>query len=241
MFLSFTWVFVPNYSHLVPERWLLIFGIYLSLIAIHGFLLMIDVFLGLRNNFARKGVIFSFWFAFVIYGFLFAVVPYGVTFSIPSVFQDNTKFIFPLSMLFNSIDIKDNGDMIKLIEWLNSNTLDTSTIIGTKHWRGWFSLFLDPPRKYIYAENFNPEVISSNEKGNLNYSNALEKYLAVYLCNKLDNTKSNSASTSTNASLYFVDYDNKVYQNNNKFLLSAMEYKAKKFIVYNLTNYMCNS
>ena len=244
LFLSFTWIFIPNYSHLAPERWLLIFGIYMSLIAMRGFLLLIDTFLGLRDTFARKGVIFTFLLAFVIYGFLFAVMPYGVTFSIPSVFQENTKFIFPLSMLFNSIDIKDNHEMIEFIEWINSNTLDNSTIIGTKHWRGWFSLFLDPPRKYIFAENFvNYEVISANEKGNLNHSNALEKNLTMYLCNNLDtNTNSNSTLRSANTSLYFVDYgNNNIYRNKNNSLLSVMDYKSKKFVIYSLTNYACNN
>ena len=32
LFFSFTWIFIPNYGYLVPERWLLIFGIYMSLI-----------------------------------------------------------------------------------------------------------------------------------------------------------------------------------------------------------------
>ncbi|MDP8905908.1 MAG: hypothetical protein M3M88_00100, partial [Thermoproteota archaeon] len=242
LFLSFTWIFIPNYGYLVPERWLLILGIYMSLIAIYGFLLIVDSSLGLKNKSTRKGVIFLFLLVFVVYGSLFTVMPYGVTYSLPSFFHENTEFVFPLSMLFNTLDIKDNPEMIKLIDWINSNTAHDSTVIGTHHWKGWFSLFLDPPRKYLYAEDFdNPGDNSYNGKARLNYSDILEKNLALYLCTNIDNgadSHSHSSPRHINTSHYFIDYNNDVYADNPFF--QHIDYNSK-FSVYNLTSYACSS
>lgn len=242
LLLSFNWIFIPNYGYLVPERWLLISGIYMSLISIYGFLLIVDSSLGLKNKSTRKGVIFLFLLVFVVYGSLFTVMPYGVTYSLPSFFHENTEFVFPLSMLFNTLDIKDNPEMIKLIDWINSNTAHDSTVIGTHHWKGWFSLFLDPPRKYLYAEDFNnPGDNSYNGKARLNYSDILEKNLALYLCPNIDNgadSHSHSSPRHINTSHYFIDYNNDVYADNPFF--QHIDYNSK-FSVYNLTSYACSS
>ncbi len=69
LFFSFTWLFIPNYGFLVPERWLLLSGIYISLIAIYGFFLLIDSFL--KQKKLRKGIALVFLFIFVVYGFLY--------------------------------------------------------------------------------------------------------------------------------------------------------------------------
>ena len=47
---SFTWVFVPNYGYIVPERWMLVFGIYMSLFAVSGFFLIVNNYLDLRKG-----------------------------------------------------------------------------------------------------------------------------------------------------------------------------------------------
>ena len=82
-------------------------------------------------------------------------MPSGIiVFSLPSFFQEHTGFIFPYSMNFNSMKIKDNPDLLKSIDWINSNTPNNSIIIGSKHWRGWFSLFLHQSHQYLYIEEF---------------------------------------------------------------------------------------
>jgi len=224
---SYTWIFIPNYSYLVPERWMIIFGVYMSLIAIYGFFLIIDDHLGLRKNKIKKIIIFFFLFAFVIYGFLFTVMPYGVTFSIPSFFQDNTGFIFPLSMMFNTLEIKNNHEMVKSIDWISSNTSNDSIIIGSKHWRGWFSLFLHGNQEYLYSENF---VNVTNDPLNStqinNFLLTLEKKLSN-LCTH-ENYKNNT-------SLYFIDF-NKRYDIP---LFPFVVYHSKNFIIYNLTTQIC--
>ena len=67
-------------------------------------------------------------------------------------FKPKPVLTFPLSMSFNSLEISKNQDLVKSIEWINSNTENNSEIIGTLHWRGWFHLFLEKPRQYIYSE-----------------------------------------------------------------------------------------
>lgn len=228
LFFSFTWIFIPNYSYLVPERWLLILGIYLSLIAIYGFFLLIDYYLSLRHGRLKKGVISIFLFIFVIYGFLFTIMPHGVIFSLPSFFQENTRFIFPFSMNFNSIKIKDNPDLLRSIDWINSNTPSNSTIIGTKDWRGWFSLFLNPSHQYLYTEEFvniNDTSLNKNQIKDFKISLGKKFY---YLCVHNKNYKNN-------AFLYFIDL-NKIY---NASLFSNVMYHTKNFLIYNLSQQIC--
>jgi hypothetical protein len=172
LFFSFTWIFIPNYGFLVPERWLLLSGIYISLIAIYGFFLLIDL---LKQEILRKGMSLIFLFIFVVYGFLFIVMPSGVVFSFPSFFQQNTGFIFPFSMNFNSVKITDNTDLLNSIDWININTSNNSVIIGSKHWRGWFSLFLQPSHKYFFEDNVDINHALSFKNQTQNIASLLEK------------------------------------------------------------------
>ena len=190
---------------------------------------MIDTFLNLRHKRLKKGIIFLFLFVFVVYGFLYTVMPSGVIFSLPSFFQQNTGFIFPYSMNFNSLKIKDNSDLLKSIDWINSNTPDNSTIIGTKHWRGWFSLFLHPSRQYFYTENFvdiNDTLLNKNQIKNFSIS-LVNKFPS--LCDPYKNNKNNTF-------LYYIDL-NKKYATP---FFSSIVYHTKNFVIYNLAQQICN-
>ncbi len=230
MIFSFTWIFVPNYSFLVPERWLLILGIYLSLFAIYGFYLLIDFYLKTRHDILKKGIVFSFLSFFIFYGILFIVIPSGNIYSLPTFFQEHTSFILPNSMNFNSLQINDNPDLLKSIDWINSNTPENSIIIGTKHWRGWFSLFLHKTHNYLYLEEFvNSDNALLNEKQVKNFSTTLKKKFA-YLCNehKINNN---------NKFLYFIDLIKKY----NTSLFSHVVFKSKNFIIYDLYSEICKA
>ena len=218
----------PITAYLVPERWLLILGIYLSLFAIYGFYLLTDFYLKTRRDILKKGIILSFLSFFVIYGVLFIVVPSGNIYSLPSFFQEHTSFILPYSMSFNSLQINDNPDLLKSIEWINSNTPENSIIIGTKHWRGWFSLFLHQTHNYTYLEEFvNSNDTILNDKQIKNFSISLNKKFA-YLCNghKFSNNKK---------SLYFID----LIKRYNTSLFSHVVFISKNFIIYNLDSEIC--
>ncbi len=227
---TFFGIFVPNYSYLVPERWVILLGIYLSLIAIFGLFSIVDnsaLFPKLKNI-----IICLFLGGFITYGFLFAIMPYGVSFSIPSFFKNQTDFIFPTSMLFNSLEINKNFDLVKSIDWINYNTPQNSIIVGTKHLRGWFDLFLGNERRYEFLE---PLLTHSN--------NRINNTQIFYWLNKLQNSESSNMVISTSAiqnlvprPIFFIDYveDKYIYTNSNQNFCQITE--SKNFIIYKLTS-----
>jgi hypothetical protein len=228
-FFSFTWLFVPNYGYIVPERWMLVFGIYMSLIAVSGFFLIMEKHVVLRKRGIRKEIIFIFLFAFIVYGFLFAVMPYNTTYSLPSFFKENTRFIIPFSMVFNTLDVDDNHDLIKAIDWANSNTTNDSTIIGTKHSRGWFALFLKPTTHYLYLEDFvSIRDTPLNKKQINDFLLSLGKKFE-YLCDNKNNYKNKPL-------LYFIDF-NKSYDAP---LFSSIVYRSENIVIYDLKKPLCS-
>jgi len=230
---SFTWLFIPNYGFLVPERWLLLSGIYISLIAIYGFFLLIDSFL--KQKKLRKVMALVFLFIFVVYGFLYIIMPSGViAFSLPSFFQKNTGFIFPYSMNFNSLKIIDNNDLLKSIDWINSNTSNNSIIIGSKHWRGWFSLFLQPSHQYFFEEFADINDTLLNQTQSRDFTSLLGKKFS-YLC-KDDNDNVNYKN---NTLLFFIDLNKGFNTTKYVYPYPPAVYTTKSFIIYNLTSQIC--
>jgi hypothetical protein len=233
LFFSFTWLFIPNYGFLVPERWLLLSGIYISLIAIYGFFLLIDSFL--KQKKLRKVMALVFLFIFVVYGFLYIIMPSGViAFSLPSFFQKNTGFIFPYSMNFNSLKIIDNNDLLKSIDWINSNTSNNSIIIGSKHWRGWFSLFLQPSHQYFFEEFADINDTLLNQTQSRDFTSLLGKKFS-YLC-KDDNDNVNYKN---NTLLFFIDLNKGFNTTKYVYPYPPAVYTTKSFIIYNLTSQIC--
>ena len=224
---SFSWLVVPNYEYLVPERWMIIFGFFISIFGIYGFFLIVNK---LKSQFIRNLFSFLFVSAFVIYGIMFVVLPYGYIYSLPSLFGDQTEFVFPLSMSFNSMDIDKSQDMVLLIDWINSNTENNSVIVGSKHWRGWFSLFLTYPREYLYDESFfnltSDEKLDGTNKSN--FSSNLEKNYF---------TTCKGINSSTHPILYLVDFNRK-YKDD---FYSNVIYESGEFQIYNLTKHICKS
>ncbi|HKX96594.1 MAG TPA: hypothetical protein VJL78_02030, partial [Candidatus Nitrosocosmicus sp.] len=160
--MSFSWLLIPNYSYLVPERWIILSGFFISIFGLYGFFFIIDK---LANSKLKNLVSVFFISSFITYGILFIVLPYGIIFTIPSIFQNQTGFTIPLSMSFNSLEISKNQELVKSIDWINTNTNNNSEIIGTLHWRGWFDLFLEKPRQFIFSETvFFPANSSTMEK-----------------------------------------------------------------------------
>jgi hypothetical protein len=235
LFFSFTWLFIPNYGFLVPERWLLLSGIYISLIAIYGFFLLIDSIL--KQEKLRKGMAMVFLFIFVVYGFLYIFMPSGVVaFSFPSFFQKNTGFIFPYSMNFNSLKIPDNTDLLKSIDWINSNTSNNSVIIGSKHWRGWFSLFLQPSHQYFFEDFADINDTSLNQTQSRYFTSMLEHKFS-YLCK--DGNDDKNLNYKNNTLLYFIDLNKGFNTTKYAYPYPPAVFATKSFIVYNLTSQIC--
>ena len=169
-------------------------------------------------------------------GFLFIVMPSEVVFSFPSFFQKNTGFIFPFSMNFNSLKITDNTDLLKSIDWINSNTSQNSVIIGSKHWRGWFSLFLQPSHQYFFEafDDINDTLL--DKKQVQNFTPLLEKKFS-YLCKYKDNKE--HVNYQNNTLFYYIDLNKG--SNTTKYVYSYLPavYTTKSFIIYNLTTQIC--
>jgi hypothetical protein len=156
-------------------------------------------------------------------------MPYKITYSLPSFFEGYTRFIIPFSMVFNTLGIDDNHDLIKAIDWVNSNTTNDSTIIGTKHSRGWFALFLNPNTHYLYLEDFvSIRDTPLNKKQINDFLLSLEKKFE-YLCDHKNNYKNKPH-------LYFIDF-NTSYDDP---LFSSILYRSENIVIYDLKQHVCS-
>ena len=216
---SFSWVIVPNYEYLVPERWVIVSGIFVSIFAVYGFSLMNASIKSKQIKMIIFAVFFSF---FIIYGLFFAIAPYGTIVTIPGYFHDLTQFIMPISMSMNSLDINQNKDLVHVIEWINENTAGNSIVIGSIHWRGWFSLFLDPTNDFKYEESI---LNISNFK-----NNSLFKTHGPGLCNS-----KTSSQDSRWPHIILVSSSEKAFENVSIFQV----YGSGQFKVYNISKILC--
>src|SRR5690606_20501543 len=128
---SFIWLVVPNYEYLVPERWIILSSMFISVFAAYGLYLLPGYF---RHNQNRQLLYYGCMIGFILYGIGFLVAPNGVITNLPSYFNSYTGFVFPLSMSMNSMEIPQNRDVINIIQWLNEQTPEDSYVIGTIHW-----------------------------------------------------------------------------------------------------------
>ena len=216
---SFSWVIVPNYEYLVPERWVIVSGIFISIFAVYGFALMYASIKSKKLKMIAFAVFFSF---FIVYGIIFVIAPYGTIVTIPGYFHELTQFIMPVSMSMNSLDINQSKDLVRVIEWINENITENSVVIGSIHWRGWFSLFLDPSNDYKYEEN----VINITNLKN----NSLFKTYSSGLCNI--NTSGQDSKWST---IILVSNSERVI----KSLWTFQIYGLGQFNVFDISKILC--
>jgi hypothetical protein len=216
---SFSWVIVPNYEYLVPERWVIVSGMFISIFAVYGFSLVNASIKSRKYRLITFTVFFSF---FIFYGLLYMVVPYGTIITIPAYFHDLTQFILPISMSMNSFDSHQNKDLVYVIEWINENTVGNSLVIGSIHWRGWFALFLDQSNDFKYEEN---TIDTFNLK-----NNSISVTSESQLCN-IDMSRPDSKWSS----IILVSSSNDLV----KSLSTLQVYGSGQFNVYNISKIHC--
>ena len=232
--LSFSWLIVPNYEYLVPERWIILSGFFTSIFALYGFFLLVD---RLVKSKLKSLISVLFISSFVTYGILFIILPYGYVFTIPSVFQNQTGLTFPLSMSFNSIEISKNQDLVKSIEWINSNTKNNSAVIGTMHWRGWFHLFLEKPRQYIFSETISFQTDNSTiEKNIAGLYNLLKSKIDFQCANKVGTFTNTSSAFGNERNIYFIDLKSGYYGTQD---YHPIVYDSEYFNIYEFTHSIC--
>jgi hypothetical protein len=151
---SFTWIILPHSTILLPDRWIIISGIFISIFSSYGLVKLFSKYLD-KPNLKILLPILSFY---IIIGLFYMVLPYGNTFSIYGIFAEYTHFFVPSTMQFNSVDIVDNKDLSIAIDWLNKHTNSTSIIYGDPYLRGWMKMSLKDERVFQY----NPISSSSN-------------------------------------------------------------------------------
>lgn len=146
---SFSWLAVPEISLLVADRWVILAGIFFSILAGYG-ILHVAKSLKPRFSIAVAGSALA---AFVAIGLAYAVMPYDSPFVLYDAARSSIEDFGPVTMQFNSLDTEDNGKLLSAIEWINQNTEQDAVIVGEKHWRGFMELYLEDGRTYRFSDN----------------------------------------------------------------------------------------
>lgn len=148
---SFLWVIHPTFFAILPDRWIIIFSIFLSFFSGYS----IVILLWKRSAFGTKCKTIRMIIAlvpFVIIGMLFAVSSSDRPISVFAPFHHYIGQFGPNTMQANSISISASKSIISAISWVNQNTPQGSSIVIDKHWRGWTELELKN-RSFFYYED----------------------------------------------------------------------------------------
>jgi hypothetical protein len=163
---SFTWIIFPNTSAFLPDRWIVIFSIFLSLFSGYGFITLIENrCIAISNRKLINYLIILIPFIFL--GSAFAASPNNSYVNIYGAFHQFIGPYGPLTMQYNSISLPESKSLLSVIDWINNdtNTAERSVIMGSKHLRGWMKLELKE-RTFLFADN-NTKLLQSNKYGDL--------------------------------------------------------------------------
>ncbi|MDP9305899.1 MAG: hypothetical protein M3O68_06115 [Thermoproteota archaeon] len=161
---SFSWVIFPNTSAFLPDRWITIFSIFLSLFSGYGFVLLIEKgYFAISNKKLNNYLVILIPFIFL--GSAFLMSPNNSYLNIYGVFHPYISQYGPLTMQYNSISLPESRSLLSAIEWINNHTQEGSVIMGSKHLRGWMELELKG-RTFLFADN-NTRLLDSNKYSEL--------------------------------------------------------------------------
>ena len=102
---------------------------------------------------------------FVAIGFTYTILPYDNPFILIGVAQSSIENFSPVTMQFNSIDVKDSSKLTSAIDWINRNTEPVAVIVGEKHWRGFMELYLEDERIYRFSDDTKDLAESLRSRG----------------------------------------------------------------------------
>ena len=85
---SFTWIFLPHSTILLPDRWIIISGILMSIFSSYGLVKVFSKYVD-KPNLKLLLPILSFY---IIIGLFYMVLPYGNAFSMYGIFAEYTHF-----------------------------------------------------------------------------------------------------------------------------------------------------
>jgi hypothetical protein len=140
-------------------------------------------------------------------------------------------------MSFNSLEISKNQDLVKSIEWINSNTNNNSQVIGTMHWRGWFNLFLEKPRQYIFSETISLRTDNfTKEKNIVGLYNLLKSKIDSQCANKVETFTNSSSALGNEENIFLIDLKSGYYDTPD---YHPIVYDSEYFNIYEITHSIC--
>jgi hypothetical protein len=156
---SFSWIIFPNTSGFLPDRWIVIFSVFLSIFSGYGFVTLIEnKYIAISHKKLNNYLVILIPFMFL--GSVFATSPNNSYLNIYGVFHAYIGHYGPLTMQYNSISLPESRSLLSLIEWINYNTPEGSIIMGSKHLRGWMELELEN-RTYLFSDNITATLYSN--------------------------------------------------------------------------------
>ncbi len=157
---SFSWVVFPNTSAFLPDRWIIIFSIFLSIFSGYGFVTLIEnKHIMISNKKLRNYLVVLIPFIFL--GSVFATSPNNSYLNMYGAFHTYIGHYGPLTMQYNSISLPESESLLSLIEWMNDNVSSQIILMGSKHVRGWMELELDN-RTFVYSDDIT-DLLKSNK------------------------------------------------------------------------------
>ena len=146
---SFSWLIFPENNLLVADRWIVLSGIFLSIFAGFGILHLVNK---LKSNLSTIAAC-SILALFGVIGLSYALMPYDSPFILYGIVQNYIRYFAPATMQFNSVDIRDNDNLLSAISYINKNTERNAIIVGEPHWRGFMELYLKDDRIYHFSND----------------------------------------------------------------------------------------
>lgn len=157
---SLSWLVFPTPSYLVPERWIILFGVFASIFAGH---FICRTFNHSRYRLVAPALVLA---GFSVLGLSFVVLPYDDPFVLFAMTKDHIQDFIPATMQFNVLDVRDNDAFLLAIDGINHNTESNAVIVGEKHWRGFMDLYLKDERTYKFSQNPENLALSYAKLGN---------------------------------------------------------------------------
>ena len=159
--LSFSWIVFPDNPALVPHRWTVIFGVFLSIFAPYGIIHLASRLHSVKKEAAILSGVIALT---VIFGFAYTTMPRDESFIYYGAPENQLRIFFGIAM---QPDREHNSNLKSAISWINENTESDAIIVGSSLFRGWMQIYLADDRVFKFSLNLEDLVLNvSNQDDN---------------------------------------------------------------------------
>jgi hypothetical protein len=159
--LSFSWLLFPDNPALVPHRWTVLLGIFLSIFAAYGIIHLASRLHSVKKQAAILSGVIAIT---VIFGFAYTTMPRDESFIYYGAPQNQLRIFFGIAM---QPDREHNSNLRSAISWINENTESDAIIVGSSLFRGWMQTYLADDRVFKFSLNLEDPVLDvSNHHDN---------------------------------------------------------------------------